>query len=85
MTAADGVRAAQRHDLAIVEAHAVEDGAQVVLLLAAVGEASVGRAKGDVAVLSARAPGDGGALHFLDGADAGEGPEVGVGDPGELF
>ena len=85
VAAADGVCAAQSHDLAVVEAHAVEDGAQVILLLGAVGEASVGGAEGDVAVLSAGAPGDGRALHLLDGADAGEGPEVGVGDPGELF
>ena len=52
------------------------------LVFGAVGEAAVGRAHGYVAVGAAGAPGDGGALHFLDRADAGEGPEVGVGYPG---
>ena len=55
------------------------------MFLGPVGEAAVRRAEGDVAVGAARAPGDGGALHFLYGGDAGEGPEVGVGYPGELF
>ena len=52
------------------------------MIFGAVGEAAVGRAHGDVAVVAAGTPGDGRALHFLDGADAGEGPEVGVGYPG---
>ena len=82
MAAAERVRAGQGDDLAVVEAHAVEDGAQVGLVFGAVGEAAVGRAHGYVTVGAAGAPGDGGALHFLDGADAGEGPEVGVGYPG---
>ena len=51
----------------------------------AVGEAAIGGAEGDVAVGAAGAPGDGGTLHFLDGGDAAEGPEVGVGYPGELL
>ena len=55
------------------------------MVFGAVGEAAVGRAEGDVPVGAAGAPGDGGALHFLDGGDAGERPEVGVGYPGELF
>ena len=55
------------------------------LLFGAVGEAAVGGAEGDITVGAAGAPGDGGALHFLDGGDTGEGPEVGVGYPGELF
>ena len=82
MAAAERVRAGEGDDLAVVEAHAAEDGAQVGLVLGAVGQAAVGRAHGHVAVCAARAPGDGGALHFLDGADASEGPEVGVGYPG---
>ena len=82
VAAAQGVGAGQGDNLPVVEAHAVEDGAQVGLLLGAVREAPVGRAHGDVAVGAAGPPGDGGALHFLDGADAGEGPEVGVGYPG---
>ena len=82
VAAAEGVGAGQGDDFAVVEAHAVEDGAEVGLLFGAVGEPAVGRAHGDVPVGAAGAPGDGGALHFLDGADSGEGPEVRVGYPG---
>ena len=84
VAAAQGVRARQGDDLAVVEAHAVEDGAEVRLVFGAVREAAVGRAHGYVAVLTAGSPGDDGALHFLDGADAGEGPEVGVAYPREF-
>ena len=82
VAAAEGVGAGQGDDLPVVEAHAVEDGAEVGLLFGPVGEAAVGRAHGYVPGGAAGAPGDGGALHFLDGADAGEGPEVRVGYPG---
>ena len=85
VAAAEGVRAGQGHDFPVVEPHAAEDGAQVALLLGAVRKAAVGRAHGYVAVGAAGAPGDGGALHFLDGADAGEGPEVGVRYPWVFF
>ena len=85
MAAAEGVRAGQGDDFPVVETHAVEDGAQVRLVFGAVGEASVGCAHGYVAVVAAGAPGDGGTLHFLDGADAREGPEVRVGYPGEFL
>ena len=85
MAAAEGVGAGQGDDLAVIETHAVENGAQVRLVFGAVREAAVGRAHGDVAVVAAGAPGDGGALHFLDGANAGEGPEVGVGYPRVFF
>ena len=71
----------QGDDFAVVETHAAEDGAEMGLVFGAVWEAAVWCTHGDVAVCAARAPGDGWALHFLDGADAGEGPEVGVGDP----
>lgn len=69
----------------VIEAHPAEDGADVVLVLGGVGETAVGGAEGDVAVLSTRPPGDDGALHLLDGADAGQRPQVRVGDPGELL
>lgn len=82
VAAAEGVGAGQGDDFAVVESHAVEDGAEVGLLFGAVGEPAVGRAHGYVPVGAAGAPGDGGALHLLDGADAGEGPEVRVGYPG---
>ncbi len=84
MAAAEGVGAGEGDDLAVVEAHAVEDGAEVGLVFGAVGEAPVRRAEADVPVRAAGAPGDLGALHFLDGADAAEGPEVRVGYPGEF-
>ena len=85
MAAPQGVSAGEGDYFSIVETHAAEDGAEVGLLFGAVGEAAVGGAEGDVAVGAAGAPGNGGTLHFLDGGDAGEGPEVGVGYPGELF
>ena len=85
VAAAEGVGTAEGDDFAVVEAHTAEDSAQVGLLFGAVGEAAVGGAEAEVAVLAAGAPGDGGALHLLDGADAGEGPEVRVGDPGVFF
>ena len=85
VAATKGMGAAQSNDLAVVEAHAAEDGAKVLLLFGAIGEAAVRGAHADVTVLTAGPPGDGGALHFLNGADAGEGPEVRVGDPWELF
>ena len=81
VAAAEGVRAGQGDDFPVVETHAVEDGAQVGLIFGAVREAAVGRAHGYVAVGAAGAPRDDGTLHFLDGADAREGPEVGVGYP----
>ena len=85
VAAAERVGAAQSDNLAVVEAHAAEDGAEVFLLLGAVGKAAIRGAHADVAVLATGAPGDGGPLHFLNGADAGEGPKVGVGDPGEFL
>ena len=84
VAAAERVGTAQRDDLLVGEAHAAEDGAEVVPPLGAVGQAAVGRAEADVAVGAAGAPGDAGALHFLDGGHARKRPEVGVGDPGEL-
>lgn len=85
MAAAQGVRAGERDDFPVVEAHAAEDGAEVGLVFSAVGKAAVGRAHTYVAVGAAGAPGDEGALHFLDGGYAGEGPEIGVGYPGEFL
>lgn len=81
MAAAQGVGAGEGDDFLVVEAHAPEDGAQVRVALGRVGEASVGGAGGEFFVGAAGAVGDGWALHFLDGGDAGEDPEVGVGDP----
>lgn len=77
--------AAQSDNLAVIETHTAKDGAEMGLLLRAVRETTIGRAHADVSVRSAWAPGHDGTLHFLDGADAGECPEVGVGDPGEFL
>lgn len=82
---AEGVGTGQSNHLSVVEAHAAEDGADVLAVLGGVGEAAVRCAEGDVAVGAAGAVGDLGALHLLDGTDAAEDPEVGVGDPGELL
>lgn len=82
---AQGVGTGQGDHLLVVEAHAAKDGADVVLVLGRVREAAVGRAEGDVAVLSAGPPRDDGALHLLHGADARQRPQVRVRDPGELL
>lgn len=82
--AAQSVSTTQNDNLLVVEAHAVEHVADVAVALGAVGETTIRCAAGDVLVLAAGSPGDGGAAEFLDCGDAGEGPEVGVGDPGEL-
>ena len=79
------MRAAQRYNLAVVEPHAPEDRAQVILPLGAVRESSVGRAEADVAIGAPGPPGHRGALHLLDGCHARERPQVRVGDPGELL
>jgi len=85
VAAAESVSTRESDDLLVVEAHAVEDGAEVLLLLGSVRETTVGSAVRDVAVIAAGSPGDLGALHLLDGSNTSEGPEVGVGDPGELL
>lgn len=84
MAASQGMCAAQCNNLTVVETHAPEDGTEVRLFLGAVGKTTVGCAHTDVPIRPAGPPGDNGALHFLDGADAGEGPEVGVGYPWEF-
>lgn len=85
MAASEGVGTAQGDDFSVIETHASKNGAQVLLLFGTIGKSAIGSAHGDVAILAARAPGDGGTLHFLDGADATEGPEIGIGDPREFF
>ena len=85
MAAAEGVGAGQSDNLLVIEAHAVEDVAEVVVGLGGVGEAAVGGAAGDVLVLATRAVGDRGTEHLLDGADATEDPEIRESDPGELL
>ena len=85
VAAAEGVSTRKSDNLAVVETHAVEDGTQVRLLFGAVGKTPIGCARGDITVGTPWAPGDDGALHFLDGCDAGQRPEVRMGYPGELL
>lgn len=85
VAAAESVGTRESDDLLVVEAHAVEDGAEVLLLLGSVRETTVGSAVRDVTVVAAGSPGDLGALHLLDGGNTSKGPEIGVGDPGELL
>lgn len=85
VAAAESVGTGESDDLLIVEAHTVEDGAKVLLLLGSVGETAVGSAVRDITVVTAGSPGNLGALHLLDGSDTSKSPEVRVGDPGELL
>lgn len=50
MAASQSVCAGQGYDLAVVEAHAVKDAAEVSVVLGAIWEAAVGAAVGHVAV-----------------------------------
>ena len=84
VAAAEGVGARQSDNLLVVEAHAVEDVAEVVGALSGVGQTAVGGASNGLAVATARTEGDDGTLHLLDGGDATEDPEIGVGEPREL-
>ena len=81
------VRAAQRHDLAVVEAHAArEDGAEVLCALRRVREARLlARAAAVGKVGAPGSPLDLRAAHLLDGDGARERVEVGVRQPRELL
>lgn len=76
MAAAHGVGAQERDDLLVVEAHAVEDVADVLhrvheLALVGAGQAAVGRGGGAGGLVGAAgAPGDGGAAALLHGHHA---------------
>lgn len=84
MAAAEGVGAREGNDLLVVEAHTVENVAEVVGALGGIGETTIRSAGRDITVRTARAVGDVGALHLLDGADTAEDPEIRVGYPGEF-
>lgn len=85
VAASQGMGAGQSNDLLVVEAHAAEDVAEVLGALGGIWETSVWSAGGDVLVGAAWTVWDCWAGHLLDGADAGEDPEIGVGDPWELL
>ncbi len=81
MASAESVSTGQSDDILIIETHAAKDVTEVLAALGGVWETSVWGAGSDVLVSTAWAVWDGWAGHLLDGADAGENPEVGVGDP----
>ena len=85
MAASESVGTRQSDNFLVVEAHAAEDTAQVLLVFGTVRETTVRSAESDVTVSSAWAPWDSWALHFLNGAASGESPEIRVGDPRELL
>jgi hypothetical protein len=76
---------AEGDNLLVVEAHTAEDIAQMLVALGGIWQTSIGCAARDILICSSRSVWDDGALHFLDGDDAGEDPEVGVGDPWKLL
>lgn len=85
VASSEGVSTAQGNDLLVVEAHTVEDVAQVLVSLGCIWETSIRCASRHILVSSTRSVWDDGAVHLLDGADTTENPKVGVGDPRELF
>mmetsp|Transcript_36516 Transcript_36516/g.90885 ORF Transcript_36516/g.90885 Transcript_36516/m.90885 type:complete len:248 (-) Transcript_36516:50-793(-) len=79
MAAADGVRAAEGDDVAVAEAHPVEDGAKVARALRGVWQPAVSRAEAAVGeVLPAERVRHGRPAHPLDRLAAGERPQVSV-------
>ena len=78
MTAAEHMRAAQRHDLLIIEAHAIENVAQVLRALRCVGQTTVWRAVLVGLVDAARSERDLRTLHLLDRDDGRELPQIGI-------
>mmetsp|Transcript_10401 Transcript_10401/g.25036 ORF Transcript_10401/g.25036 Transcript_10401/m.25036 type:complete len:346 (-) Transcript_10401:789-1826(-) len=79
MAAADGVRAAEGDDVAVAEAHPVEDGAKVARALRCVWQPAVSRAEAAVGeVLPAERVRHGRPAHPLDRLAAGERPQVSV-------
>jgi hypothetical protein len=85
VAAAESVGTGESDDFLVVEAHTVEDGAEMLLLLGSIRETAVGSAVRNITVVAAGSPGDLGALHLLDGSNTSKSPEVRVGDPGELL
>lgn len=84
VAASESVGTTQGHNLLVVETHAVEDVAQVLVALSSIGETSVGRAVDLLLVNAARSEGHRRALHLLDSYNPSQDPEIRGGDPGEL-
>lgn len=85
MAASESMSTAESNDLLIIEAHSAEDISQVLVTLGRIGKTSIGCASSDVLIQATWTVWDGRALHFLNSADTGEDPEIGVGDPWELL
>lgn len=86
MAAADGVAARERDNVAVFEAHAVEDVAQVLRALRRVRQSTVGRAQAAIwPVDAAEGVRDRGATHELDGLASGERPQIRVRHVGALL
>jgi len=73
--------ATESNNFSIIKAHSVEDVSQMSGTLGSIGKASIGCASCNVSVGTSRAIRDDWSLHFLDGANPSEDPEVGVGNP----
>jgi hypothetical protein len=80
-----GVSTAQCDNLLVVETHTIEDVSQVLVSLFSIWQTSVRCTSSNILVHSSWSVWDDGALHLLDCADSTKDPEVGVGDPWELF
>jgi len=85
VAAAEGVSAGESDDFLVVESHAVENAAQMVVTLGSVWKTAIRGAVCNVTVLAARAPWDDRSLHLLNGANRGKSPKIRVGDPWELL
>jgi hypothetical protein len=84
VAAAKGVGTRESNDLLIIEAHTAEDLSEVGSTLSGVGKTAI-RSTGDrITVRATRPVRNNRALHFLNGTDASENPEIRVADPGEL-
>lgn len=85
MASAQSMCAGECDDLLIVETHAVEDTAKVIVALTTIRKTSVGSTVAHIAIFTTRTPGDGRAIHLLNGADGCECPQIRVTDPGKLL
>jgi hypothetical protein len=64
------VSSTQGDHLTIIKAHTFKDLTDMLLVLGSIWKPPVGSTGRNITVLAARSPGDGWALHFLDGTDA---------------
>jgi len=84
VAAAKGVGTGEGNDLLIIKAHTAEDLSEVGSALSSVGKTAIRSTGGRLTVRATRPVRNSRALHFLNGADTSENPEIRVADPGEL-